>query len=575
MICSYQNALIIIIFWGFINCGYSINDYPDYEDLLLKEISSNPTSTKHEVTSATPYTDYETNLNISYTYIKNVLNISLIASGNKLPYDSYDVLLKCDLYNTFLKGIKVTAIQPKTIVTFENVVKPYQNHTIRIFPFIKNRKYEKNFTEKVFLGGYKLDSIDCNSWKPKFGVRTDSKNMNIKVLIGVKEEYKSCFPMFEVFLTKIIHEKCSDITIDEEKVNSDVMMSVDFENISAGNYCVKYHGIHENCPKQRCIPYFSLVELKAMENQDVIIALPSIKVSSYIDYIIPLSICIVISIIVVMIIFLIWKGVLHYKLILDLLKLFKKSQKEKHYYEEKEGICNAVKATTPTKELIVPILYAQDCSNQNKVTIALYNFFNECFHVKPIIDVNSTEDICKGDIAWIENLVKYRCAKWTDSGKENENKKLIILETECALKLYQAWEKHQNLYYKKYSSLNEFFTYGLNYLFSNVQQYKSDYCHLFVVRFSYSPSEKMDIVQKRRFTLPDCLVDLYNCLHDIQTDFIGQQRENLLQEWEEKISYRELKQAIKEMEEYVKTNPNYVDNLFLTNVDDLKDIYIV
>ncbi|XP_023236706.1 uncharacterized protein LOC111635836 [Centruroides sculpturatus] len=397
------------------------------------------------------------------------------------------------------------------------------------------------------------------------------KEMSMTIAIKSKNP-KKCFHIYSFYLRKFTN-KCSKIDkiLYQMNVTYDEKVFVKFENLTFGKYCLSYEAIHENCPDTKCIPMYEVLEFFKDEPQDIITPLPSTKVSTSFPYLVPLVVSITVLVALTVVLVLIWKRNIHYKLIIYVSNAMKKPYERNDYYQQKEAHTDEDKSL---KKLIVPILYAQDCEPQNKVTVALFKFIKECFHVEPIIDVEDIANVNKGDVSWIENLVDYKCPKISTCKEGEDNKRLIILETVCALKLYRSWKNQQNLYYKEYNALNELFIRGLDHL-SNIYMHKRDYCHIFVARFSYSPSERMDIVETKRFLLPDCLVELYNSIHNKETDFTGQQSEILLQKWEKNDTFKDLKQAIKEMEEYVATNSNYVDDMFLSDVNDLKDMCVV
>ncbi|XP_067143896.1 uncharacterized protein [Centruroides vittatus] len=573
MICTFQ-CLIAITFFLSVNCFHS---FEDLEKLVLQDLENefqnstvSPLNNQTEGISSTTSVDYNWNLTFSYTYTKKVFKLTIISDSHKSPYESYTVELRHPGFLNPLEIEKVSAVQPKTTVNLTKVV-PYTKNKFKIISYYG--KYKSHINEiNLNLGGYILTSINCNSLSPKLKMIPNWKEMSMTIVIKSKNP-KKCFHIYSFYLGKFT-SKCPKIDkiLYQMNVTYDEKVVVKFENLTFGKYCLSYEAIHENCPDTKCIPMHKVLEFFKDDSQDIITPLPSTKASTSFPYLVPLvvSMTVVVALIVVVLV-IIWKRNIHYKLIFYVSNAMKKPHERNDYHQQKEARTDEDKNL---KKLIVPILYAQDCEPQNKVTVALFKFIKECFHVEAIIDVEDIANVNKGDVSWIENLVDYKCPKISTCKEGEDNKRLIILETACALKLYRSWKNQRNLYYKEYNALNELFVRGLDHL-SNIYMHKRDYCHIFVARFSYSPSERMDIVETKRFLLPDCLVELYNCIHNKETDFTGQQSEILLQDWEKNDSFKDLKQAIKEMEEYVTNNSNYIDDMFLSDVSDLEDVCVV
>lgn len=200
--------------------------------------------------------------------------------------------------------------------------------------------------------------------------------------------------------------------------------------------------------------------------------------------------------------------------------------------------------------LQVSFLYSRDCLEHIQVIEALAQFLRINFEVDVLLDVEQEHEIIINPEGWVQSLVD--CSN-------RSNKKIIIIESEGAVKRQWARQRGESL--KSTSDhLDNLFMYGLSTITSDLTRASSDYDHLLVLRFPYTPTAYVldHIVPNRRYLIPDHLSDLYLSLfQDAELNIISSQ--DLVEQWQQSQSYMDLIHALNAMEKIITDNPNYLD----------------
>ncbi|XP_022239393.1 interleukin-17 receptor D-like [Limulus polyphemus] len=200
--------------------------------------------------------------------------------------------------------------------------------------------------------------------------------------------------------------------------------------------------------------------------------------------------------------------------------------------------------------LLVSFLYSRDCLQHIQVVEALAQFLRINFGVDVLLDVEQEHEIIINPEGWVQSLVD--CSS-------RSNKKIIIIESEGAVK--RQWARQQGESLKSTSDhLDSLFMYGLSAITSDLTRASSDYDHLLVLRFPYTPTVYVldHIVPNRRYLIPDHLSDLYHSLFQ-SAELNIQSSQGLVEQWQQSPSYMDLVHALKEMEKITTDNPNYLD----------------
>ncbi|XP_013794144.1 uncharacterized protein LOC106478170 isoform X1 [Limulus polyphemus] len=204
--------------------------------------------------------------------------------------------------------------------------------------------------------------------------------------------------------------------------------------------------------------------------------------------------------------------------------------------------------------LQVSILYSHDCLLHTQVIEALAKFLTINFGVNVLLDVEQEHEIMVNPEGWVQEFVDY---------SKRSNKKIIIIESEGAVKQQWARQKGENLK-STFHHLDSLFMYGLSTITSDLTKASSDYEHLLVLRFPYTPALYVldHVVPNRRYLIPDHMLDLYHSMFH-HVDSSVQNSEELLAQWQQTPAYMGLLNALKEMEDFTTANPSYMDQYLL------------
>lgn len=114
---------------------------------------------------------------------------------------------------------------------------------------------------------------------------------------------------------------------------------------------------------------------------------------------------------------------------------------------------------------------------------------------------------------WAMAMAQLPCPHFNPAAKTTTPVKMLVLESDGALLKHQAYRQHKDLGQVSESNVDELYHTTYAALLSNHAQALGDYCHITVARLPYTTlPDRLDLVPEKRYLLPEHLQPLLQTL---------------------------------------------------------------
>lgn len=302
------------------------------------------------------------------------------------------------------------------------------------------------------------------------------------------------------------------VPVEEERINlTGSSGKVSFENVTAGNYCVRVTPV---CPgTSDCVTLYSKVvdmpEVVRLPREGV--QKPSSSII-YLAVVVPVVFIVALSLAALMSIWLRgrkWAGRAHGVVSLAVLGP------------------TVNKGTAPTggpgqSPLVVKVVYSRDSEQHNNVVAQLCALLQIGLEVEVVYDENACA-LAHMSNDWAIGMAHVRCPRfyanqdeWDQqdgNSRKHREEKLLFIESEGALIKQEAYHNNKDVGLTSETYTDDLYHTTYAALLSRHAQALGDYCHIAVARFCYTTSpSRLDLVPEKRYTLPQHMQELMEAL---------------------------------------------------------------
>ncbi|XP_064489512.1 uncharacterized protein LOC135401187 [Ornithodoros turicata] len=315
---------------------------------------------------------------------------------------------------------------------------------------------------------------------------------------------------------------------------SDSNHVVTFENVTAGNYCVRI----TPCPPSDCLTLYSkVVELPEMiSHEEAVLSHKKPEEDYYFLFLLlPFGLVVFIGYLI--------------------------------YYQKKRNIglphitsiTKIVTAKAVDSTPVIKVVYSRDSPQHNEAVACLCRFLEKEVNVRVVYDENAhahahlTSD-------WAIAMANVHCPNFTSEPRKSKTEeKILVIESDGGLIKQDAHHNYKDLSLAVTDYTDEMYHITYNALLSRQAQALGDYCHIFVARFSYTATgSRLNLVPEKRYTLPEHMKELLSALLHTSTSQGCNLTSDRLKKMMESETYQHLLLLVDNMKNSLDQNPDLI-----------------